>query len=156
MATETSRLIGQWVTLAQCCTWFLTFRYQVKHGVGSQPDIKFSPGIGGNCYRECVFVVGDSNYRQTFKITFMSTLFSHLTHWGRETHICDSKLCLWTYYDLLSIEPQRQTPMTMTFDSKYNIFYSRKSIWKCRLQNVGRFRNFNVLKKMSNEDGKIS
>ena len=75
------------------------------------------------------------------------TRFLVLTHWGRLTHICVSKLTIigsdnglspgrhqaiiWTNAGILLISVKSQ--------QKCIHFHSRKCIWKCRLENSGHF-----------------
>ena len=77
----------------------------------------------------------------------------YLTHWGRVTHICVGKptiigsdnglspgrrqAIIWTNAGILLIEPWEQT--SVKSKSKFIHFHSRKSIWKCRLENGVRF-----------------
>ena len=76
-----------------------------------------------------------------------------LTHWGRVTHICVSKLTIigsnnglslgrrqaiiWTNAEILLTGPVG-TKLSATLIEIHN-FYSRKCIWKCRLENGGHF-----------------
>ena len=75
-----------------------------------------------------------------------------LTHWGRVTHICVGKLTIigsdnglspgrrqaiiWTNTGVLLIGPLETN---LKFQSQLKHFHSRRSIWKCRLENVGHF-----------------
>ena len=76
-----------------------------------------------------------------------------LTHWGRVTHICVGNLTIigsdnglspgrrqaitWTNVGILLIGPLGTNFGEML--SKFMHFHSRKSIWKCRLENGGHF-----------------
>ena len=80
-------------------------------------------------------------------------IIKYLTHWGRVTHICVGKptiigsdnglspgrrqAIIWTNAGILLIEPWEQT--SVKSKSKFIHFHSRKSIWKCRLENGVRF-----------------
>ena len=76
-----------------------------------------------------------------------------LTHWGRMTHICVSKLniigsdnglslgrcqaIIWTNAGILLIGPIGTNFSEIL--SEIHTFHSRKCIWKCRLENGGHF-----------------
>ena len=76
-----------------------------------------------------------------------------LTHWGRATHICVSKLTtigsdnglspgwrqasIWTNAGILSIGPLGTKFSEILMEIRN--FYSRKCIWICRLENGGHF-----------------
>ena len=82
---------------------------------------------------------------------------NELTHWGRVTHVCVSKIIIFGSDNGLS--PGRRQAIILTnaailligllgtnlsefFLSKFKHFHSRKCIWKCRLRNfVCFFRN---------------
>ena len=82
-----------------------------------------------------------------------SKTFARLTHWGRATHICVGKLTIIGSDNGLS--PGRRQAIIWTsagillvgllgtnfseFQSEFKHFHSRKSIWKCRLENGGHF-----------------
>ena len=74
------------------------------------------------------------------------------THWGQVMHMCISKVTIigsgngllpgqcqaiiWTKAGILLIKHLR-TNFNKKFLSKFIYFHSRKSIWKCRLENGG-------------------
>ena len=70
-----------------------------------------------------------------------------LTHWSRMTHICLSKLTIIGSDNGLSPDRRQAIIWTNvgilligTLATNFNfIFHSRKFIWKCRLENGGRF-----------------
>ena len=79
--------------------------------------------------------------------------FIVITHWGRVTHICVNKIIIngtdnalspgrrqaniWTNDGILLTEPPGTNFNEILIYFIY--FYSRKSIWKCRLENGGYF-----------------
>ena len=87
------------------------------------------------------------------KLTKTSQWARVLTHWGRVTHICVSKLTIigsynglspdrrqaiiWTNAGLLLIGPLGTNFSEILIEIQH--FHSRKCIWKCRLQNGGHF-----------------
>ena len=85
-----------------------------------------------------------------------------LTHWGRVTHLCVSKLTIidpdnglspgrhqaiiWTNAGIFLIRALKTK--FSEFSTKFTQFHSRKCIWKCRLRNGSTFFGFNVLSAM--------
>ena len=86
-------------------------------------------------------------------ILFKPKWVSHVTHWGWVTHIYASldlsSLVRVMACRLFGAKPLPKPMFTfcqmvsrtflMTFPSKFESFHAIKSIWKCRLQNVGHF-----------------
>ena len=101
-----------------------------------------------------IFYVDENNFN-TIRVKY-------LTHWGRGTHICVSKLTItgsgnglspgrrqaiiWTNDRNCWLDPWEQT--SVKSESKFIRFHSGKCIWKCRLENGDPFYlGLNVLSK---------
>ena len=153
------RLISQWLYCNRSFKIRLEISFSELNNVQRNPHPTSSPQ---NDKRMCLFIF--STLLQNGYIRMVNVAFEHkicvsrvinntppimLTHWGRVTHICVSKLTIigsdnglspgrrkaiiWTNADIvnwtLGNKPQRNLNRNLC------IFIKKKCIWKCRLGN---------------------